>query len=229
MPRKLASHSRNSKKYDRCIPDATLDEIQILDGAFNNRQSYNRQCDEWMIPDVLFTKPHWEDMELQEMKRELNAVKGKLDNIKIERWQEHTQNTNRAACIRNYIRSDFSPELSTQAWFKFHEILGRFPELVRPDGERLNSVHLCEAPGAFIASLQHFLLSRGKHEHLMWSSDDYSTVHSFIPDISIAPLQVQCYSEAMFPLTRAHTGKEMSTHKKTWSAHNLSFKKCVCT
>jgi len=36
---------------------------------------------------------------------------------------------------------------------------------------------------------------------------------------------------AMFPLSCAracaHTGREMSTHKKTWSAHKFSCKKSV--
>jgi len=31
----------------------------------------------------------------------------------------------------------------------------------------------------------------------------------------------------MFPLSYAHTGRDMSAHKKTWSAHKFSFKKCV--
>ena len=35
---------------------------------------------------------------------------------------------------------------------------------------------------------------------------------------------------AMFPLScacvRAHTGREMSAHKKTWDGHKSSFKKC---
>ena len=37
----------------------------------------------------------------------------------------------------------------------------------------------------------------------------------------------------MFPLNcvcvHAHTGRDMSTHKKTWSAHKFSFKKYFCT
>src|SRR6218665_904643 len=31
--------------------------------------------------------------------------------------------------------------------------------------------------------------------------------------------------DPIFPLT----GREMSTHKKTWSTHKYFFKKCVCT
>src|SRR6218665_836698 len=37
----------------------------------------------------------------------------------------------------------------------------------------------------------------------------------------------------MFPLrcvrVRAHTSRETSAHKKTWSTHKCLFKKCVCT
>jgi len=29
------------------------------------------------------------------------------------------------------------------------------------------------------------------------------------------------------PSAQAHTGREMSAHKKTWSAHKFSFKKMV--
>ena len=35
---------------------------------------------------------------------------------------------------------------------------------------------------------------------------------------------------AIFPLrcARVHTGREMSAHKKSWSAHKFSFKECFC-
>ncbi|OWK61685.1 Cap-specific mRNA (nucleoside-2'-O-)-methyltransferase 2 [Lonchura striata] len=60
-----------------------------------------------------------------------------------------------------HVKKCVNAELCTQAWCKFHEILCSFsllPEEALQDGE-LNSVHLCEAPGAFIASLNHFLKS----------------------------------------------------------------------
>jgi len=53
-------------------------------------------------------------------------------------------------------------EMCTQAWCKFHEVLGTFPAIARLSATReLNTVHLCEAPGAFITSLNHFLVCRG--------------------------------------------------------------------
>jgi len=52
--------------------------------------------------------------------------------------------------------------MCTQAWCKFYEILGTFPAIARLSSMReLNTVHLCEAPGAFVASLNHFLVCRG--------------------------------------------------------------------
>ena len=45
----------------------------------------------------------------------------------------------------------------TQAWCKFTECVNRY-DLV--DGNALNSAHLCEAPGAFVAALNHHIQSR---------------------------------------------------------------------
>jgi len=52
-------------------------------------------------------------------------------------------------------------------------------------------------------------------------------------EIRILLLMMIKLFQAMFPLSCAsvhvHTGREMSTHKKTCSAHKFSFKECVCT
>ncbi|CAH1975529.1 unnamed protein product [Acanthoscelides obtectus] len=55
------------------------------------------------------------------------------------------------------------------AWCKFFEMLGHFPivpEAVLKE-KHLNSVHLCEAPGAFVCSLNHYLVS--KHDDIQWN------------------------------------------------------------
>ena len=66
-----------------------------------------------------------------------------------------------AGLIVQTVKRVVNPELCTQAWCKFHEILSQFPALVSCDepGD-FRSLHLCEAPGAFVTSLKHFIQSR---------------------------------------------------------------------
>ena len=53
---------------------------------------------------------------------------------------------------------------------KFYEILNTF-DLISEDAQRsekFRSVHLCEAPGAFVASLNHFLKSHYNGMDWQW-------------------------------------------------------------
>jgi hypothetical protein len=64
--------------------------------------------------------------------------------------------------VAKHVRNQMTAELCTQAWCKFHEVLGTFPDLTRQSSDgAFNTVHLCEAPGAFVASLNHYLTTRG--------------------------------------------------------------------
>lgn len=105
-------------------------------------------------------QPH---ADLQRLKKDLNEVKGRLSDKPLDVWHEHTAATNRTGHVVGHVRRVAGAELCTQAWCKFHELLaGGLPVLppsaLRRGGGRINSVHLCEAPGAFICSLNHYLL-----------------------------------------------------------------------
>ena len=66
-----------------------------------------------------------------------------------------------AGLIVQTVKRVINPELCTQAWCKFHEILSQFPALVScGEPGDFRSLHLCEAPGAFVTSLNHFIQSR---------------------------------------------------------------------
>ncbi|KAL1474816.1 hypothetical protein MTO96_020461 [Rhipicephalus appendiculatus] len=93
---------------------------------------------------------------LQQMKTDLNATKSLLNDMEPIAWRRHTTWTNRAANVMNRVRQSAAPELLTQAWCKFFQLLHDY-ELA--DTVPLRSFHLCEAPGAFILALQHYLRS----------------------------------------------------------------------
>ncbi|XP_060074708.1 cap-specific mRNA (nucleoside-2'-O-)-methyltransferase 2-like [Ylistrum balloti] len=114
-----------------------------------------RECEAWHIK------------ETQQMKLALNAVKDKLSDKDISQWHQHTGQMNLAGTVISEIRESCKPELCTQAWCKFYEIVSTF-QLTDFDNPEFNSVHLCEAPGAFITSLNHYLISQDYNGTWTW-------------------------------------------------------------
>lgn len=128
------------------------------------RRTFSFQCSgKWRLPsaDQLFHSAPFLLDEMQEMKKNLNATKSKLDDIELTSWHQHTRQTNPAGDVTRHLRHTVNAELCTQAWAKFQEIVATY-KLV-PDQARamciLNTVHLCEAPGAFVTSLNHYVKS----------------------------------------------------------------------
>jgi cap2 methyltransferase len=67
---------------------------------------------------------------------------------------------NTASTIVPHLREHCHVEVGTQAWAKMFEILSNF-DLIHPRNDQpWRSLHLCEAPGAFISALNHFLQTR---------------------------------------------------------------------
>ncbi|GAB1611303.1 hypothetical protein Ahia01_001417700, partial [Argonauta hians] len=101
---------------------------------------------------------------LSGLRDRLNALKDRLSCQDIKRWHAHTGATHLGGAVCGTLRNKFNPELCTQAWCKFLEILSSYPLVAAFLGDpkmRLRSAHLCEAPGSFITCLNHFLVSRG--------------------------------------------------------------------
>ncbi|XP_034045407.1 cap-specific mRNA (nucleoside-2'-O-)-methyltransferase 2 [Thalassophryne amazonica] len=128
---------------------------------------------EWCIPNPndALRYPTKEHCPLQALKLSLNAVKNQLSDKNVQIWHQHTNSTNRAGKVIATVRSAANAEICTQAWCKFYEILGNFnllPEEALQCGE-LNTVHLCEAPGAFITALNHFIKNSESTRYCDWS------------------------------------------------------------
>ncbi|XP_053491479.1 cap-specific mRNA (nucleoside-2'-O-)-methyltransferase 2 isoform X1 [Ictalurus furcatus] len=159
--------------------DAILEEVKQL---FNKVREYSAPPgDEWCLPDpsaVLRDRP-WSHPPLQALKNSLNEVKNQLSDKDLAVWHQHTCSTNRAGTITSNLRETANAELCTQAWAKFYEIQGSFKllsETALRNGE-LNSVHLCEAPGAFIAALNHFLQTSRLYCDWTWAANTLNPYH----------------------------------------------------
>ncbi|XP_076147634.1 cap-specific mRNA (nucleoside-2'-O-)-methyltransferase 2 [Alosa pseudoharengus] len=159
--------------------DDIVCEVQAL---FSKVRGYRRpEGGAWRLPEAgsVLTEPPQLHPRLQELKRSLNAVKNQLSDQDLETWHQHTCSTNRAGTVTAHLRTTANAELCTQAWAKFYEVLGTFellPAEALQQGE-LHSVHLCEAPGAFISALNHFLRTSGLPCDWTWVANTLNPYH----------------------------------------------------
>ncbi|XP_022094636.1 cap-specific mRNA (nucleoside-2'-O-)-methyltransferase 2-like [Acanthaster planci] len=151
-------------------------EAQAL---FEKKFAFKRPTEgsDWALPpaESLFSSTVLKDWDstLNRYKEELNDLKCQLSDKDIQQWHQHTTFTHRSALVMPHLRSDFWVELCTQAWCKFYEIVSSYDviplDLTGREGACFNSVHLCEAPGAFVTSLNHYLKSNAGLKHAMWN------------------------------------------------------------
>ncbi|EDV27618.1 uncharacterized protein TRIADDRAFT_53500 [Trichoplax adhaerens] len=127
--------------------------------------------------DKIFTTASWSLDQFSKLEKELNEIKSRLNDYDIKVWQQHTSYTNLAHDIVFQLKQQCYPELCTQAWAKFYEILHRCNIDQRLNLQQwsddldlsqipLSSLHLCEGPGAFMTSFNHYLKSH--YPHLPW-------------------------------------------------------------
>ncbi|KAM4637804.1 cap-specific mRNA (nucleoside-2'-O-)-methyltransferase 2 isoform 1-T5 [Amazona ochrocephala] len=172
------SYVNPTTNLDKFSPEI-LSEIEKL---FAKKFTYTKPVNnEWQLPDPsnAFTCDHKEFDSLLALKDSMNDVKNQLSDKNLDEWHQHTSFTNKAGKIIPHVKKWVNAELCTQAWCKFHEILCSFPLLPEEalQDRELNTVHLCEAPGAFIASLNHYLKSHHVPCDWNWVANTLNPYH----------------------------------------------------
>jgi cap2 methyltransferase len=144
---------------------------QKAESIFNKNFKLKSTDDKYSLPEAntLFSTPPFAIESLTAIKNSLNATKSLLNSKDIEKWRGHTSKTNPCGLVVKHLRKEVEPELCTQAWAKFYEILSssNVIPLKCIESKKLTSLHLCEAPGAFIASLNHYIKSN--FERIQWT------------------------------------------------------------
>ncbi|XP_026764430.2 cap-specific mRNA (nucleoside-2'-O-)-methyltransferase 2 [Galleria mellonella] len=131
-----------------------------INELFNKKFSF-RFNNSWKLPDckLWFSTPPWKVKDLEVLKSRLNFHKSQLNDFNIEEWSSHTRRRNPAGEVGWKIRCIVNPEFLTQAWTKFYECASTYNIIPKEvmTAKKFVSLHLCEAPGAFITSLNHYL------------------------------------------------------------------------
>ncbi|KAH8307593.1 hypothetical protein KR044_004304, partial [Drosophila immigrans] len=140
-----------------------------LEQLFEKKFQYQKPTNgAWKLPleeEPLFSE-FYQYESLQNLKEQLNSVKSKLNNYGVQEWSTHTNRRDPSGEISWRLKNETKAEFVTVAWCKIFECLHRFPLVTQPT---LNTLHLCEAPGAFIAALNHYLHSTHKPDEIKWN------------------------------------------------------------
>lgn len=161
-----------------------------MSSTINNRYGLSASDDElgkaftletgWPLPvvDDMFASEPWQMDELLDLKAKLNGTKQKLNTFDLDRWHAHTTKMNPARLVVDHVRKKAHPDFLTQAWCKFYEIAccsRLFPPEMVADG--VFTVHLCEAPGAFISSLNHYMAVNHAGTQFEWLAMTLNPYH----------------------------------------------------
>ncbi|XP_059471770.1 cap-specific mRNA (nucleoside-2'-O-)-methyltransferase 2 isoform X2 [Neocloeon triangulifer] len=118
---------------------------------------------------------------LRSARIQLETTKSRLNFLNLNKWHEHTKFINPAGKVKWFVQKTCDPELLTQAWLKFYQILDTFDlfsqciersddkehsAILSQEDEIFRTLHLCEAPGAFVTALNHYI--RTNNDNLKW-------------------------------------------------------------
>lgn len=165
-----------NKKIDKSRHAKLTYSIETLFEKYFTISDSQGQTQTYMLPEPesMFKEPPWQLDNLQMLKNSLNEMKSRLNNFNLCEWQQHTNQMNKAGDIVSAVKKNIQAELVTQAWCKFYEIASHFflvplNEIHREEnGKNFTSVHLCEAPGAFVAALNHWLKTNAPNVRWNW-------------------------------------------------------------
>lgn len=147
----------------------SLNVNKIADNLFEKQfYFHNYSSQPWTLENKQINEDHSKVLkQLSTLKETLNSVKSSLNDFDIKEWSSHTNFTNPSAKVLPHLRNSIHPELATQAWCKFYELLS-YADVVPKDAKHICSVHLCEAPGGFICALNHYLKTLRKGVAHTW-------------------------------------------------------------
>lgn len=62
--------------------------------------------------------------------------------------------------LRMIVQNKFNTGKISQAWLKMYEILVEHPNILQTQNDTFNTFHICEAPGNFIAAINHYIKTK---------------------------------------------------------------------
>ena len=114
---------------------------------------------------------------LHKLKKNLNKTKKIIDTKEqncinnnsndIVDWNKLTDYIDLYRHLKTIIMWKFDAEIVTNSWLKFYEIIEN-ENLVEQNINKFDSFHICEAPGSFVSSLNHYIFTKTNIKNFNW-------------------------------------------------------------
>ena len=85
----------------------------------------------------------------------LNHFKRVMDTKSISEWGRLMSEINPSIPLKHMIKQKYKLPHVSNAWLKLYEIFNLIPDIITK--KKINSFHICEAPGAFIMATNHYV------------------------------------------------------------------------
>jgi len=154
---------------ERAIAEADVHEGKMIEKEFTfDNISCSLPAAESLFSEVAHLSSFYG--ELKSIKETLHGVQQHIDGIDVSEWNKTSSNVALAGRVVPLLRQLCKPEMCTTEWAQAFEVLSAHPVVPASctADEKLKSLHLCEAFGAMVCALNHFLRTRPGGGSVNW-------------------------------------------------------------
>ncbi|AYV82123.1 MAG: FtsJ-like methyltransferase [Homavirus sp.] len=138
---------------------------------------YQFKCKNNKLPTVDDNIHSFRIVKMHQLKRKLNNYKRIIDtkeqfvNNDVENdiidWNKLTDCVDLYRNLKNILKWKYNSEMTTNAFLKMYEILCN-EDIIDKKSDQFKAFHICEAPGAFISSINHYIRSNTVIKNYIW-------------------------------------------------------------
>jgi hypothetical protein len=156
-------------------------------------------------------------------------VKNNADTAIID-WIKLTNCIDLYRNLKRMVSWKFGSEITSNAWLNFYEIIQN-ENIIDQHKNSLNTFHLCETYGSFVASLNHYITSNTKINNFNWYAQSLNPKldnnYKYTPSYTNKGTLMEYYNKKWL-LGEKHTGDIMDIdninyYRNHKSLHNLDF------
>jgi hypothetical protein len=164
-------------KYGLSVKPKYLDyngkyEQQVLEHMYTLEDTiikpfskYNFECDY----ENGFIKKNYKFDRFDKYRDSINIMKFTMETRNWKKFNVLIKEISIGYTIREYTKKLLNVH-GSRAFFKLYEVLVKFPNLI-PNSNAISTLHICEAPGKFIAATNHYIKTKTNIQEFKWNAN----------------------------------------------------------